>query len=40
MGGPATPAVRTAILIASVATALAGGWLLAAAQRERLEAAV
>jgi NhaA family Na+:H+ antiporter len=35
IGGDATPAVRTAILIASVATALAGGWLLAAAQRER-----
>ncbi len=35
MGGTATAAVRTAILIASTATALAGGWLLATAQRGR-----
>ena len=32
MGGTASAAVRTAILIASTATALAGGWLLATAQ--------
>jgi NhaA family Na+:H+ antiporter len=38
MGGAASAAVRTAILIASVVTVLAGGWLLATAQRERLEA--
>jgi NhaA family Na+:H+ antiporter len=37
MGGEASPAVRTAILIASSVTALAGGWLLAMAQRTRLE---
>jgi NhaA family Na+:H+ antiporter len=37
IGGAATPAVRTAILIASSATALAGGWLLAQAQRTRVE---
>ncbi|HXQ13184.1 MAG TPA: Na+/H+ antiporter NhaA [Caulobacteraceae bacterium] len=37
IGGAATPAVRTAILIASVVTALAGGWLLALAQRSRVE---
>ena len=35
IGGAATPAVRTSILIASVVTALAGGWLLALAQRTR-----
>jgi NhaA family Na+:H+ antiporter len=35
MGGDASAAVRTAILIASTVTALAGGWLLATAQRER-----
>jgi NhaA family Na+:H+ antiporter len=38
MGGEASAAVRTAILIASSVTALAGGWLLAMAQRTRLEA--
>jgi NhaA family Na+:H+ antiporter len=37
MGGAASAAVRTAILIASSVTALAGGWLLATAQRERRE---
>ena len=36
MGGAASAAVRTAILLASTATALAGGWLLAQAQRTRL----
>jgi len=35
MGGAASAAVRTAILVASTATALAGGWLLAQAQRGR-----
>jgi Na+:H+ antiporter, NhaA family len=35
MGGEASAAVRTAVLIASTVTALAGGWLLAVAQRER-----
>jgi Na+:H+ antiporter, NhaA family len=35
MGGAASPAVRTTILIASTATSLAGGWLLALAQRTR-----
>ena len=39
MGGAASAAVRTAILIATVVTALAGGWLLATAQRTRIEAA-
>jgi NhaA family Na+:H+ antiporter len=38
IGGAATPAVRTAILIATVTGVLAGGWLIAAAQRTRLEA--
>ncbi len=35
MGGAASAAVRTSILLASTATALAGGWLLAQAQRGR-----
>jgi len=35
IGGVASAAVRTAILLASAATALAGGWLLALAQRGR-----
>jgi NhaA family Na+:H+ antiporter len=35
MGAAATPAVRTAILIASTVTAVAGGWLLSTAQRTR-----
>jgi NhaA family Na+:H+ antiporter len=38
MGGAASAAVRTAILIASSVTALAGGWLLAQAERTRVEA--
>ncbi len=38
MAGDAPAAVRTAILIASVASVLGGGWLIAWAQRTRLEA--
>jgi NhaA family Na+:H+ antiporter len=40
MGGTASAAVRTAILIATVVSVLAGGWLIATAQRTRLEAPV
>ena len=38
MSGPASPAVRTAILIGSVVTAIGGAAILARAQRDRLEA--
>lgn len=38
MTGEAPPAVRTAILIASVGSVLTGGWLIAWAQRTRLDA--
>lgn len=37
MGAAATPAVRTAILIASTVTVVAGGWLLSTAQRTRAD---
>jgi NhaA family Na+:H+ antiporter len=38
MGGAASASVRTAILIATVASVLAGGWLIATAQRTRIAA--